>query len=178
MTHKHDWVEAQQFYCSTLNGNKICWPVRVLRADSSGWKYVVGQAGRFKGREFTVIGSEISAYVPKGYKLAPGARAFVPKQAPEVRKVDLIRKRISKIPFTQNSINLHVSKAQAKKLFTEIDNQAKSLYPRTLTDRAWPMYDDDREEAHEYIVDGKTSYALGSLVKMIDMIRGAASREK
>lgn len=165
------------FFCSYLNGKKMCWPVRIVLESREGFSYVHGLAGRFKGRQFSVVSNEVSSYLPPGYKLAPGAKAFVPKVGAESRKAQLIRNRIAKIPYRGDSQNIGVSEAQMKRLFSDIDTQARSLHSRTSGDIAWRHYEEDRTYALDYIEERRFGYALGKMVMMIDLIRGAAERE-
>ena len=169
--------EKVQFYCSYLTeGRKICWPVRVLRTDEYGWSQVVGLSGRQKGRSFSIHRNELYSYVPSDGNLAPGARAFVPKEGVEAHKSKLIRARIAKLPYVGEQSNQHLKVAQ--RLYREVDALGRSLYSRTPDDRAWNYYEKDKESAWENILDKRATAALRNIVGMIDMIRGAAERER
>ena len=170
-------TDKVQFYCSYLTeGRKVCWPVRVLRTDAYGWSQVVGLSGRQKGRSFSIHRNDLYSSVPTGAKLAPGARAFVPKEGMEAHKAKLIRARIAKLPYVGEQSNEHLKIAQ--RLYREVDALGLSLYPRTPDDLAWNHYEQDKESAWENIMDKRATAALRNIVGMIDMIRGAAERER
>ena len=169
--------EKVQFYCSYLTeGRKICWPVRVLRTDEYGWSQVVGLSGRQKGRSFSIHRNELYFRVPTGANLAPGARAFVPQEGVESRRASLIRARIAKLPYAGEQSNQHLKAAE--RLYREVDVLGLSLYPRTSDDLAWKHYEESKERAKENLVDRRATAALRNIVGMIDMIRGAAERER
>ena len=173
---RRDPSDKVSWYCSYLHQRKVCWPVRVLRTDEYGWHYVVGLAGRMKGRSFSVVRNEIYSYVPTGFNLAPGARAFVRPEGTEARKAQLIRNRIAKLSYEGEQSNKHLKTAE--RLYREIDALARTLYPRTTDDRVWRYYDEDKEKARENITDKRATPALRNLIQMIDSIRAAAEREK
>jgi len=166
------------FYCSRLNGNKICWPVEVLGTNpKDGWHHVRGLAGQFKGRTFTVIGSEVSSYVPSGYKLAPGAKAFLPKLSSEYAQAKKLHSQTYKLlSGAQSSGSIPVATAQ--RLLKKVEALAFTLQPRTPFDRAWKDYGKDVEEAQAQIERRNGTYAVGQLHSALGMIEGAASREK
>lgn len=166
-----------QFYCSYLTaGRKVCWPVRVLRTDEYGWSQVIGLSGRQKNRSFSIHRNELYSYVPTDAKLAPGARAFVPVEGVEARRAKLIRARIAKLPYVGEQSNQHLRTAE--RLYREVDALGRSLHPRTINDPAWRHYEQDKESAWENITDKRATAALRNIIGMIDMIRGAAERER
>ena len=170
-------TDKVQFYCSYLTeGRKVCWPVRVLRTDAYGWSQVVGLSGRQKGRSFSIHRNELYSGVPAGANLAPGARAFVPKEGVEARRAKLIRARIAKLPYVGEQSNQHLKAAE--RLYREVDALGLSLYPRTFDDLVWRHYEDSKDSARENIVDKRATAALRNIIGMIDMIRGAAERER
>jgi hypothetical protein len=162
------------FYCSRLNGNKICWPVEVLRTNADGWHYVRGLAGRFKGRSFTVVGSEVSSYVPSGYKLAPGAKAFLPKLSKEHAEAKKLALQVYKLIVSDVAIPISV----AQKFLRKTNILANSLQPRTHSDISWRYVDKDLQDAAEEIKSRRSSYAMGKIHSALGLIAGAGEREK
>jgi hypothetical protein len=165
------------FYCSTLNGTKYCWPVEIIRTGGD-YTHVRGLAGRFKGRTFSTVPSEISSYVPKGYKLAPGAKAFLPKRSSEYVKASKLHTQTYKLLSSTYGLSSNaVPTPVAAVLLKQAEALAATLRPRTPSDRAWEYYDKDVQEAKSEIESQRGAYAVGKVHKMLELIEGAASRE-
>lgn len=139
------------FYCSYLGsrpyeGQQYCWPVEVVRDDGrDAFVYVRGLAGRFKGRSFSVSRNEITSYVPKRAKLAPGAAAFRPslQYGPEFKVAERVRAKVSRIPYVDGMVNPHASPKQVLGLLRQLEKAAVTLEARTPGDPAWQFYRKD-----------------------------------
>ena len=169
------------YYCSrTESGKKLCWPVEVLR--TGDFTYVRGLAGRFKGREFSVVPSEVTSYVSSGYAMAPGTKDYSPEKfaSEDQKRADALSKELRALDESAAArASASVRAAKRKKLLDKIAVLAALLKATVPGDIGWRWFDKDFEVAIEALRDRYYEGNFpGAARGAVDILRGVAERAK